>query len=75
MTYTFNRSFVDVGNRGFLKGADVPSDFSVEKIELLLVAGIVNKVEAVSEFFENTKENVEIEKLDPERQTSKKVKV
>lgn len=75
MTYIFNRSYVDAGNHGFLKGAEVPSDFPAEKIERLLAAGILNKVETVSEFFETTKETSDIEKLDPERQPSKKVKV
>lgn len=67
MTYTFQRSYVSADNRGFLKGAEAPADWPQEKIDSLVISGILLGVEAPAEFVESIEESEELAKLDPER--------
>lgn len=67
MTYTFQRSYVSADNKGFLKGSEAPADWPQEKIDSLVVSGILLGVETPAEFVESIEESEELEKLDPER--------
>jgi len=67
MTYVFQRLYVDEGNKGYLKGSNVPENFPKEKIDALIASSIILGVESSAEFLGEIIEDAEIEKLDPER--------
>lgn len=72
MTYTFQRSYVDENNKGFLKGSEASADFPKEKIEKLVASGILLAVEAPTDFLEGKVENADIESLDPDKRVKGK---
>ncbi len=69
MGYVFERHYVDENNKGYVRGAVVPADFSEARVRFLLADGIVKGVEGIEDFLQKVEtapvplvaEDVEIE--------------